>query len=92
MKAALIQVRVEDAVKRQADELFTGLGLDTATAVRLFLVQAIQTGGLPFDVKRRPAYNAETEAALEEARAIAAGELPAESFGSFKSYRDSIGV
>jgi DNA-damage-inducible protein J len=92
MKTALVQVRVDDATKEQADELFTGLGMDTATAVRLFLVQAIQVGGLPFKVIRQRPYNATTEAALEEAKAIAAGAVEAEAFDSFQAYRDSIGV
>jgi metal-dependent amidase/aminoacylase/carboxypeptidase family protein len=35
----------------------------------LFLVQAIQAGGLPFKVMRHRDYNAATEAALDEARA-----------------------
>ena len=92
MKSALVQVRVDDRTKEQADELFTELGMDTATAVRLFLVQAIQVGGLPFKVTRQRPYNATTEAALDEARAIAAGEIDAPSFDSFRAYRDSLGV
>jgi DNA-damage-inducible protein J len=92
MKTALVQVRVDDRTKEQADELFTGLGMDTATAVRLFLVQAIQVGGLPFKVMRQRPYNVTTEVALDEAKAIASGERQAESFDSFQAYRDSIGV
>lgn len=47
-----IQVRVDDFIKTAADELFNSLGLDTSTAVRIFLNIAIETGGLPFEVKR----------------------------------------
>ena len=38
-------------------------------------------GGLTFEVKQ-PRFNAETEAAIEEARRIIAGEIPAKRYGS----------
>ena len=47
-----LQIRVDDVIKNAADELFSSLGLDTSTAIRIFLTIAIETGGLPFEVKR----------------------------------------
>lgn len=47
-----LQIRVDDVMKAAADELFSSLGLDTSTAIRIFLSIAIETGGLPFEVKR----------------------------------------
>ncbi len=47
-----IQIRVDDSLKNAADALFNSLGLDTSTAVRIFLNIAIETGGIPFEVKR----------------------------------------
>ena len=47
-----LQIRVDDIMKKAADELFTSLCLDTSTAIRIFLSIAIETGGLPFEVKR----------------------------------------
>ena len=46
-----IQLRVDDFLKSAADELFASLGLDTSTAIRMFLTMAVETGGIPFDVK-----------------------------------------
>lgn len=66
---ALIQVRVDDSLKKDADALFSDLGLDTPTAIRIFLKQAIKRNGLPFDVTQ-PVPNAETIAAMEEADRI----------------------
>lgn len=65
----LIQVRVEDSLKKEADALFSDLGLDTPTAIRIFLKQAIKHNGLPFNVTQ-PVPNAETIAAMEEADRI----------------------
>jgi len=92
MKSALVQVRVDDSVKSGADELFQSLGMDTATAVRLFLVQSLQAGGLPFRVTRQPRYNVTTEAAIDEARAISAGKVGSPTYDSFSAYRQALGV
>ena len=50
---ATIQIRVDDDIKTAADSLFVNLGLDTSTAIRMFLSAAIAKDGLPFAVKRR---------------------------------------
>ena len=50
--AKTIQVRVDDQLKESVDLLFTSLGMDTSTAVRIFLIAAMEAGGIPFDVKR----------------------------------------
>ena len=50
MATSLIQLRVDEKLKKQADELFADLGLDTGTALRIFLKQALKVGGLPFKV------------------------------------------
>ncbi len=49
---ATIQVRVDEELKKQADELFRSLGTDTTTAVRIFLTQAVAGGGFPFEIRR----------------------------------------
>ena len=61
--AKTIQVRVDDELKDSADLLFTSLGLDTSTAVRMFLVASTQAGGIPFAV----AHNVDHDAAIREA-------------------------
>ena len=49
-----LQIQVSDELKTQADELFASLGLDVATAVRIFLTMSIERNGLPFDVRHKP--------------------------------------
>ena len=49
---ATIQVRVDDTIKAAADSLFTSLGLDTSTAVRMFIAAAVDNRGIPFHVKK----------------------------------------
>jgi len=50
---ATIQVRIDDSIKMAADSLFTGLGLDTSTAVRMFISASLENDGLPFEVRKR---------------------------------------
>ena len=46
-----LQIRVEDNLKKRADALFESLGLDTSTAVRIFLNAALENNGIPFSVQ-----------------------------------------
>jgi len=62
--AKTIQVRVDDKLKATADSLFESLGLDTSTAVRIFLIAAIEKGGIPFDVAHRFDHDADIREAI----------------------------
>ncbi|MDR1705751.1 MAG: type II toxin-antitoxin system RelB/DinJ family antitoxin [Clostridiales bacterium] len=68
-QSSLIQVRVDEEIKQEADELFSDLGFDTPTAIRIFLNHAIRYRGLPFKVSQSIP-NAMTIAAMEEADRI----------------------
>ncbi len=46
----VIQLSVDDYIKETADDLFASLGIDTTTAIKIFLIKAIQVGGFPFEV------------------------------------------
>ena len=47
------EVIVDDVVKQEADSLFASLGLDTATAIQIFLKASITNAGIPFPVQHR---------------------------------------
>ncbi|MFT8705067.1 type II toxin-antitoxin system RelB/DinJ family antitoxin [Bifidobacterium aquikefiricola] len=49
---ARIQVRTDAQLKAKADRLFHDLGLDTGTAINMFLAQAVADEGLPFRPSR----------------------------------------
>ena len=50
---ATLQIRIDDMLKKQADTLFSSLGLDTPTAVRIFLNASIENAGIPFSVQHK---------------------------------------
>ncbi len=66
---ALLQIRIDEELKNEADTLFADLGFDTPTAVRIFLKKAVQRQGMPFDVAHSMP-NIETIAAMVEAEML----------------------
>ena len=48
MATSLLQVRVDDSLKDKAAVVFENLGIDTSTAVRMFLKRAVMENGIPF--------------------------------------------
>lgn len=69
MATAPTQIRIDSDVKKQANDLFSHLGLDMSSAVNIFLHQCILRGGLPFNVEM-PQFNQKTLDAMEEAKRI----------------------
>ncbi len=65
MSTVQTQIRIDSNVKKQANDLFSALGLDMSSAVNLFLHQCILRGGLPFSVEM-PKYKQSTIDAMEE--------------------------
>ena len=48
MATSLLQVRVDDTLKEEAARIFDNLGIDTSTAVRMFLKRTVMENGIPF--------------------------------------------
>ena len=51
MSKTRMSIRLDSEVKEQAQQVFNNLGMDMTTAINIFLRQAIQYQGLPFDVR-----------------------------------------
>ena len=81
-----VQVRITSELKKQAEEIFKGMGLKTSEAIRLFLQQAVNTGGLPF----QPMTKQPSKTTQEAMREIEEGD--GESFKNpdelFKSWEE----
>jgi len=60
---------MDTQLKKQAEDLFSDLGLNMTVAMTMFLRQAVRVQGIPFEISRIP--NAETVAAMLEAERIA---------------------
>jgi len=85
---AKLQIRMDRRLKEAADEVFSEIGLDATTAVRLFFTKVAQTRSIPFRLKAEPEFSPEAEA-----RILAAYEEskdPANLVGPFDSMEDFI--
>jgi len=80
-KTASLNIRISPEIKSSVESLFGSFGITVSDAVNMFLHQALMVGGLPFDLKK-PRYNVETEAAIQEARDIIAGKVKAKTYKS----------
>jgi DNA-damage-inducible protein J len=80
-KTANLNIRIDPQTKQRAEQLFSTFGITISDAINIFLRQSLLVGGLPFQMKQ-PHYNAETEAAMQEARNIMSGKIKAKSYAS----------
>lgn len=65
-----LTIRMDSALKNEADALFSDLGMNMSTAFNVFVRQAIRVQGLPFAIAR-DIPNKETLEAMREAERIA---------------------
>lgn len=47
--STVLQVRIDERTKESAEFVLKSVGLDLSTAIRMFLVKVIRTGGIPFE-------------------------------------------
>ncbi|MCR4437282.1 MAG: type II toxin-antitoxin system RelB/DinJ family antitoxin [Peptococcaceae bacterium] len=60
-----LNIRIDEELKRQADAIFSELGLNMSTAINMFLRYSVRYGGIPFELRvEKP--NAETLAAIDD--------------------------
>lgn len=65
MATTNITVRMDTELKKQAETLFSELGLSMSAAITVFMKQAVYEHGIPFEV-RREVPNAETLEAIND--------------------------
>ncbi|MBO0454616.1 type II toxin-antitoxin system RelB/DinJ family antitoxin [Candidatus Enterococcus murrayae] len=44
-------IRIDDGLKKEADEMFDELGMNTSVAVKIFLTRFVKTGKFPFEIE-----------------------------------------
>ena len=69
-----ISIRMDVELKKQAEQLFSDLGMNMTTAFNIFLRQAVRQQRIPFDIALKVP-NTETIAAMEEAERIGCDPL-----------------
>lgn len=75
--------RVDKDLKKQADELFKNLGMNTSVAINMFLTQSVRDQSIPFT----PSMNVPSKklmSALKEVEAIESGKIEAKRYKNFE--------
>lgn len=67
MAAKSTNIKIEQSLKEEAQQLFASLGMDMTTAVNIFLRQAVKEQAIPFRIGE-PIPNIETLEALAEVK------------------------
>lgn len=67
MATTNLNIRMDKAVKDQAEQIFNELGLNMTTAINIFLRTAIREHGIPFELKL-DVPNETTAAAIAEGK------------------------
>jgi len=49
-----LNIRIDADTKRQAEKIFSELGMNTTTAINVFMKQVIKTGSIPFQIAMNP--------------------------------------
>ncbi|MEM0964758.1 MAG: type II toxin-antitoxin system RelB/DinJ family antitoxin [Verrucomicrobiota bacterium] len=46
-----LQITLPDGLRKEADQVFSEIGMDTSTAIRIYLRKVVQTRSIPFDLE-----------------------------------------
>jgi DNA-damage-inducible protein J len=53
MNNTVLQIRVDEELKNNANMVLEDIGLDLSTAIRMFLNKTVALSGLPFEINNR---------------------------------------
>ncbi len=83
MSTVNMSIRMDADLKKQADLMFKDMGLNTTTAITMFLRQVVRQGRIPFEIAT-DVPNAETLAAMQEMEDIISGKIQTKKYTSTK--------
>jgi len=75
MATTSVTVRMEEGLKKQAEELFEEMGMNMTTAITIFAKTVVRQGKIPFEISVDPFWNEANQAHLRKAvEALNAGK------------------
>ena len=83
MATVNMSIRMDTELKKQADAMFSDMGLNMTTAMNMFLRQVVRQGRIPFEIAT-DIPNTETLAAIKEMDDMIRGKIPAKRYSSTK--------
>lgn len=82
-------IRIDKQFKKKMDGLFRELGINTSSAIMMFLKQCEREHGIPF-IASTEVPNARLLSALEESENILNGKIDSKRYSSFKELVEDI--
>lgn len=67
MATVSVTIRMDEALKKQAELLFDDMGLNMTTAITLFTKAVVREGKIPFEISANPFYSSANQARLLDA-------------------------
>ncbi len=64
MATTNLNIRIDEDLKKQAESLFSDLGLNMSSAITVFLKTAVDYNGIPFEIKKTVRIVAASDAEL----------------------------
>lgn len=86
----MITLRIDRDTKERADELFRYLGLNTSTAIKMFLAQSVHEWRMPFQADASRRFSRKLDEAIKESDKIVSGQVKTERYGSFDELLNDI--
>ena len=86
---ANINIRIDDQIKKNAENVFSKIGLTPTAAITLFYHQVIRTNSIPFELKANIP-NKETLEAIEEVEKMENNSSDAKTFDSVEELMEDL--
>ena len=86
---ATINIRIDDNLKKQSEEILNEIGLSMTTALTIFLKSVVRNNGIPFTLEIP---NKETLKAFEEVDDISSGKKKAKRYSSSEELRKDLKI
>ena len=90
MAQTSISIRIDEDIKKDAETLFSKLGLTLSSATNVFFRQAVRTQGIPFPVSAVDVIDPAAKARKEFGEAIAVAQQQAAANGTSEMTLDEI--
>ena len=84
---ATINIRIDENLKKDAEEVLNELGLGMTSAITIFLKQVVRTNSIPFAIEIP---NKETLKAFQEVEDIKSGKKKAKKYSSVEEIKNDL--
>ena len=66
MAATNLNIRIDEDLKKEAELLFSDLGLNMTTAITIFLRSAVNYNGIPFEIRKPEGQSAAAHTPIDD--------------------------